>query len=294
MSPTGMAGAAACLGHSGWTTVAPQRVDGVEAVTQVPKPPWRPVPRGSGDEGRVGLGAVDREGGRVAVRVVVEVEGHLDAAAARAAEGDEGVQSGREAARDEAAGARLPGYPDQPVGARVADRRRAQLPRHGAGRRRRGVRCAGGRLERHVQLKGSGDGAYLRVGSSNPESGSCRIPGAVLDPSGREVRGAQGCADPKKDAFGCFATSNLHIEVDYRRRPLLDLPVDRDRDLPRALRAAGRNPTRRGSGPGAPGDGPEPASLVQVTRADGPGRAGLGRTGQLCSKRAQFTGAGVW
>ncbi|MCX5148276.1 hypothetical protein OHB36_16065 [Streptomyces sp. NBC_00320] len=153
----------------------------------------------------------------------------------------------------------------------------------------------GGWNGNHVQLKGSGDGTYLRVGVLKPGVWVVSDPGAVLDPSGREVRGAQGCADPKKDAFGCFATSNLHIEVDYQ-------PADRywtfqwiETGIFLALSAllAGTL-LARGSGPGARGDGPESASLVQVTRADGPGRAGLGRTGQLCSKRAQFTGAGVW
>lgn len=43
-----MAGAVASGGgYSGWVTVAPQCMDGVEVVTQAPKPPARLVPRGS-------------------------------------------------------------------------------------------------------------------------------------------------------------------------------------------------------------------------------------------------------
>ncbi|MEV7445803.1 hypothetical protein AB0O22_32485 [Streptomyces sp. NPDC091204] len=41
-------------------------------------------------------------------------------------------------------------------------------------------------------------------------------PGAVLDPAGQEVRGVPGCADRRTDPFECFATSNLHIAVDYQ------------------------------------------------------------------------------
>lgn len=40
--------------------------------------------------------------------------------------------------------------------------------------------------------------------------------GTVLDPAGKEVRGAEGCAQREKEPFECFATSDLHIEVDYQ------------------------------------------------------------------------------
>ncbi|MFE9482635.1 MULTISPECIES: ABC transporter permease [Streptomyces] len=68
----------------------------------------------------------------------------------------------------------------------------------------------------HVQLMGSGDDTHLRVGVLKPGVWVVSDPGAVLDPAGHEVRGAKGCADPKADPFGCFATSDLHIEVDYQ------------------------------------------------------------------------------
>ncbi|MFD4865680.1 ABC transporter permease [Streptomyces sp. NPDC058412] len=68
----------------------------------------------------------------------------------------------------------------------------------------------------HVQLMGSGDDSHLRVGVLRPGVWVVSDPGAVLDPSGGEVRGAAGCADRQKDPFECFATSNLHIEVDYQ------------------------------------------------------------------------------
>ncbi len=68
----------------------------------------------------------------------------------------------------------------------------------------------------HIQLKGSGDDAHLRVGVLRPGVWVVSDPGAVLDSSDREVRGALGCADRKTDPFECFATSNLHIEVDYQ------------------------------------------------------------------------------
>ncbi|MFJ6782007.1 ABC transporter permease [Streptomyces yangpuensis] len=68
----------------------------------------------------------------------------------------------------------------------------------------------------HVQLKGAGDDTYLRVGVLKPGVWVVSDPGAVLDASGREVRGAAGCADRSKDPFECFATSDLHIEVDYQ------------------------------------------------------------------------------
>ncbi|MFE6911738.1 ABC transporter permease [Streptomyces erythrochromogenes] len=68
----------------------------------------------------------------------------------------------------------------------------------------------------HVQLKGAGDDTYLRVGVLKPGVWVVSDPGAVLDASGREVRGAAGCADRAKDPFACFATSDLHVEVDYQ------------------------------------------------------------------------------
>ncbi|MFJ6051894.1 ABC transporter permease [Streptomyces sp. NPDC092307] len=68
----------------------------------------------------------------------------------------------------------------------------------------------------HIQLKGSGDDAYLRVGVLRPGVWVVSDPAALLDPSGREVRGARGCAERMTEPFDCFATSDLHIEVDYQ------------------------------------------------------------------------------
>ncbi|WP_404960658.1 ABC transporter permease [Streptomyces sp. 147326] len=68
----------------------------------------------------------------------------------------------------------------------------------------------------HIQLKGAGDDSYLRVGVLKPGVWVVSDPGAVLDAFDREVRGARGCADRTTDPFECFATSDLHIEVDYQ------------------------------------------------------------------------------
>ncbi|MEU2453668.1 ABC transporter permease subunit [Streptomyces sp. NPDC012765] len=68
----------------------------------------------------------------------------------------------------------------------------------------------------HIQLKGSGDDAHLRVGVLRPGVWVVSEPGAVLDSSGREVRGAEGCAERERDPFECFTTSKHHIAVDYQ------------------------------------------------------------------------------
>ncbi|WP_329386751.1 ABC transporter permease subunit [Streptomyces sp. NBC_01351] len=68
----------------------------------------------------------------------------------------------------------------------------------------------------HIQLTGSGDNASMLVGVARPGDWVVSEPGSALDPSGREVRGTQGCADPRVDPFECFATSNLHIKVAYQ------------------------------------------------------------------------------
>ncbi|MFC9299012.1 ABC transporter permease [Streptomyces sp. NPDC057011] len=68
----------------------------------------------------------------------------------------------------------------------------------------------------HVQLMGYGDDARLEVGVLRPGAWVVSDPGPVLDGSGREVRGARGCADRDADPFKCFATSDLHTEVAYQ------------------------------------------------------------------------------
>ncbi|MFB6617738.1 ABC transporter permease [Streptomyces sp. NPDC056367] len=68
----------------------------------------------------------------------------------------------------------------------------------------------------HVQLMGYGDDAHLEVGVLRPGTWVVSDPGAVLDPSGREVRGPRGCADRDADPFKCFTTSDLHTKVAYQ------------------------------------------------------------------------------
>ncbi|MEU7603462.1 ABC transporter permease subunit [Streptomyces sp. NPDC041003] len=68
----------------------------------------------------------------------------------------------------------------------------------------------------HVQLKGYGDDAHLEVGVLRPGAWVVSDPGAVLDQSGREVRGPRGCAERDGDPFKCFTTSDLHTEVTYQ------------------------------------------------------------------------------
>ncbi|MFF3621789.1 ABC transporter permease subunit [Streptomyces sp. NPDC002467] len=68
----------------------------------------------------------------------------------------------------------------------------------------------------HIQLLGSGEDARLRVGVLRPGVWVVSDPGPVLDPAGREVHGARGCAERQGDPFECFAKSDLHIEVDYQ------------------------------------------------------------------------------
>ncbi|MFB6559769.1 ABC transporter permease [Streptomyces sp. NPDC056400] len=68
----------------------------------------------------------------------------------------------------------------------------------------------------HIQLKGSGSDAHLRIGVLRPGVWVVSDLGAVLDAAGKEIRGAEGCAEPKVEPFECFATSKHHIEVDYQ------------------------------------------------------------------------------
>ncbi|MFF4007927.1 ABC transporter permease subunit [Streptomyces sp. NPDC001717] len=68
----------------------------------------------------------------------------------------------------------------------------------------------------NVHLLGSGDDTRLEVGVSRPGDWVVSDPGRVLDSSGREVGGTQGCAKPSMEPFECFAKSDLHIEVAYQ------------------------------------------------------------------------------
>lgn len=195
--------------------MAPQRVDGVEAVTQVPKPPWRPVPRGT----------VTRAGsvsGQSTVKGAGSRSGWLSrwkATSMLPAQPKVMKVSSREERPPETKPLEpvCPGIQISPSGPGwPTDVALSSLVMAPVGGGEESGAPKGGWNGNHVQLKGSGDGTYLRVGVLKPGVWVVSDPGAVLDPSGREVRGAQGCADPKKDAFDCFATSNLHIEVDYQ------------------------------------------------------------------------------
>ncbi|MFC8225734.1 ABC transporter permease [Streptomyces sp. NPDC057287] len=66
-----------------------------------------------------------------------------------------------------------------------------------------------------VTLKGMGDDAQLTVALATP--GAWVVSGAtpVVDESGAEVRGAEGCARPEAEPMGCFAESDLYVEVAY-------------------------------------------------------------------------------
>ncbi|WP_406391919.1 ABC transporter permease subunit [Streptomyces sp. NBC_00887] len=67
----------------------------------------------------------------------------------------------------------------------------------------------------NILLSGDEDNASLDVGVSKPGAWVVSGTGPVLDATGREVRGAEGCASRDTDAIKCFAESDLHVEVSY-------------------------------------------------------------------------------
>ncbi|MFJ7265937.1 ABC transporter permease subunit [Streptomyces sp. NPDC099050] len=67
-----------------------------------------------------------------------------------------------------------------------------------------------------IRLTGSGDNARVTVGVYRPGDWVVSDPGPVLNPAGKELRGAEGCADPKVDPLECFARSDLHAVVEYQ------------------------------------------------------------------------------
>ncbi|MBT2468782.1 ABC transporter permease subunit [Streptomyces sp. ISL-66] len=74
----------------------------------------------------------------------------------------------------------------------------------------------GGWKGSEIRLSGSGDNAHLTVGVFRPGDWVVSEPGPALDAAGREVRGSAGCAVARIDPMECFATSDLHIKVEYQ------------------------------------------------------------------------------
>ncbi|NED05190.1 transporter [Streptomyces sp. SID6648] len=67
-----------------------------------------------------------------------------------------------------------------------------------------------------VLLSGDGDDARVKVGLAKPGAWVVSGIGPVLDRSGEEVGGSEGCAGREIDPMNCFAASDLHVEVAYQ------------------------------------------------------------------------------
>ncbi|MFE5243411.1 MULTISPECIES: ABC transporter permease [unclassified Streptomyces] len=84
----------------------------------------------------------------------------------------------------------------------------------GPGEDGNGAAASGSRWEAtNISMSGEGDAAQVVVGVARPGAWVVSGSGPVLDSSGREVRGAEGCARRDIDPVECFAKSDLHVEV---------------------------------------------------------------------------------
>ncbi|WP_411080681.1 ABC transporter permease subunit [Streptomyces sp. cmx-18-6] len=69
---------------------------------------------------------------------------------------------------------------------------------------------------RQIMLTGDGDTAQLKVGLARAGAWVTSGDVPVRDAAGQEVRGAEGCALREVEPMGCFAESDLHVEVAYQ------------------------------------------------------------------------------
>lgn len=69
---------------------------------------------------------------------------------------------------------------------------------------------------KQIHLSGSGSDTRLAVSVSRPGDWVVSGVNPVLNPAGEKATGSEGCATPRVDPFECFASSDLHVEVDYQ------------------------------------------------------------------------------